>query len=382
MRSFEIDRRVAPQALSARGRALVGVALLAASCQTAFPYASASGETSKKPKPPSASTGSSLASGSEVELRGTVNPRGEAATYYFQYGPTSAYGAQTLSASLPAGSVAVKVSQTVANLASGDHYRLVATNGSGTGDGLDRTYTAKSIKITKTNKTTKPLGLKFTLTSPPAEGQPVGSPVTVEGTLSGPAAAGQALVLQSSPYPSGAVFTNVGSPQTGSANGRFSFFMAHLARSTRFRVVAVGPQPTYSPVIVELATVHVTLHVRSARHAGLVRLYGTVSPAVKDAIVYFQLQEAARPPKITIPKSEKAEEKAEERAEIPRYAIEFSSPIKHATRTLSRFSLVTDIRKEGFYRAYVQVPRGPLASGFSKSVLLRATAKKRSGPKG
>lgn len=380
MRSFRIDRRAVRYKAVARALALASVALLAVAWLAAFaPVAGASEEPAKKPIPPSVSTGASLASGSGVELQGTIDTHGEAATYYFQYGPTNTYGSQTPSVNLAAGTGRVRVSQTVTGLGSGYHYRLAATDSSSTTPvyGLDRTYTAKTVKTVKTIKPTKKVGLKFTLTRPPAEGQPVGSPVTIEGTLAGPGAAGHAVVLQSSSYPSSATFRNVGAPQTVSATGRFAFFVAHLSQSMRFRVATVEAPPTYSPVLVELATVRVTLNVRSAPSAGLVRLYGTVSPAVKGAIVYFQLQQAGKPPRITLPKSEKAEEKAEERSEMPRFTIEFSTPVKRATRNASRFSTVVAVRKEGLYRAYAQTPRGPLASGYSKSVLLHATLKKR-----
>jgi len=367
MRSFRIDRQAVPGVLAARALALVSAALVG------LAWAPAAGAAESEP--PSVSTGKASARGSAVALEGTVNPRGEAATYYFQYGPTVSYGSQTPAVSLLPGNKKVKVSQTVSGLSVGYHYRLVASNGHGPTDGRDRTYTAAKKKTTP-----KRLTLKFTLTSPPAEGQPVGSPVTIVGTLSGPGAAGHGVVLQSSPYPSGALFTNVGVQQATSSTGRFAFFVPHLRQSARFRVAAVGAPPTYSPAITELASVRVTLHVRSAPHAGLVRLYGTVSPAVKGAIVYFQLQQPpkTKPEKVKTRKSvkaeEKAEEKTEERSETPRYTTAFSTPVKRATRSLSRFSIVTGIHKTGIYRAYVQVLRGPLAPGHSMSVTLHVTA--------
>ena len=390
MSSFRIDHHTIAdvpvmRVLAVRAPALAVATLLGlAALATSAGPASASSEATKPAPPPSASTGKASAHGTTVQLQGTVNPKGPATTYYFQYGPTAAYNAQTPPASLPAGKARVAVSQIVTGLQPGYHYRLVASNGNGTTDGSDRTYTATNEKKT----TPKQLALKFTLTKPPVEGQVAGSPVTITGTLSGPGAAGHGIVLQSSPYPSGAAFTNVGAQQTAGSTGRFSFFIAHLRRSTRYRVAAVGPQPTYSPAIAELATVRVTLHVRTSPHTGLVRLYGTVSPAVTGAIVYFQLQKPAkplraRPPKLTTPKSEKAEEKAEERAEeeaeMPRYATEFSAPVKRATSQLSRFSFIASVRNGGLYRAYVQVPRGPLASGHSTSVTLRASPKKKKG---
>lgn len=392
MRDFRIGRAVGRRAVghtrTVRSHAapLASAAVLAVAWHAVLvaPAGAAGEPAAKQTKPPSVSTGGSLVVGSEVELQGTINSHGEAAAYYFQYGPTSAYGSQTPSSSLAAGATGrVRVSQAVTGLQSGDHYRLVATASGSTAPayGLDHTYTVKTLKPVKTIKSTKKTGLKFTLVRPPAEGQPVGSPVTIAGALSGPGAAGHTVVLQSSAYPSGAAFKNVGAPQAIDAAGRFSFSIAHLTQSTRFRVATVEASPTYSPTIAELASVRVTLHVRSAPNTGLVRLYGTVSPAAGSAIVYLQLQQPARPPRITVPKSEKAaeraEEKAEERAETPRYAIQFSTSAKRATRSMSRFSTVVSVRKEGLYRAYVQMPRGPLASGYSKSVLLHATAGKK-----
>jgi hypothetical protein len=378
MRRFRIDRETVAHAAVARALVFASaIPLTIASQGLLVASAGAAEETVKQTSPPSVSTGKASVHGSGVQLEGTVGPGNEATTYYFQYGATNSYGSQTSAASLPAGKAKVKVNQIVTGLLSGYHYRLVANNGKGLADGHDRVYTVK--------KTTpkKRLALKFTLAKPASEGQVVGSPVTIEGTLSGPGAAGHGVVLQSSSYPSGAIFTNVGTQQTASSSGRFAFFVAHLRQSTRFRVAAVGPAPTYSSAIVELATVRVTLHVRTAPKAGLVRLYGTVSPAVTGAIVYFQLQKAAttRPVKVKSPKSgkaeERAEERAEEKAETPRFATEFSTPVKRATKTVSRFSIVTGIHKGGLYRAFVQVPRGPLASGHSESLLVRATATKK-----
>ena len=256
----------------------------------------------------------------------------------------------------------------------------MATNSHGTAFGHDRTYTPTKppTKTTKTNE--RP---RITILNPLPEGQPAGSPVTIAGTLTGTGAAGHQIVLQSDPYPYTKAFTTV-AVQNASAAGRFSFYVAHLTQSTRFRVLAPGPAPLYSSVITELATVRVTFHVRSVPHGGLARLYGTVSPAVNAAVVFFQLQHLARPKhlKARVFKSEKAEERAQERAEEKAetlvYSTVFKAPVKHATRTMSRFSAVVSIRKAGTYRAYVVVPAGPLASGYSPGLTLRATVR----PKG
>ena len=92
---------------------------------------------------PVATTGDaeSVTTGSAV-VKGTVNPSGEATTYHFEYGTTDAYGIQTPDESLPAGSDPVNVKATISNLTSNTtyHYRLMATNPTGSHAGADKTF--------------------------------------------------------------------------------------------------------------------------------------------------------------------------------------------------------------------------------------------------
>ncbi len=77
----------------------------------------------------------------EVELSGVVDPEGLGTHYHFEYGPTTAYGTTvpTPDASAGAGVSNVSVSDTVKDLPEGIyHYRLVASNSSGTTYGKDR----------------------------------------------------------------------------------------------------------------------------------------------------------------------------------------------------------------------------------------------------
>ncbi len=89
--------------------------------------------------PPTATTGPATGFG---ELTGTLTTNGGETTYGFDYGPTSAYG-QHVNGGAPinAGNPSATVSA-APSLAPGTfiHYRLVATNGKGTGYGGDRTY--------------------------------------------------------------------------------------------------------------------------------------------------------------------------------------------------------------------------------------------------
>jgi phosphodiesterase/alkaline phosphatase D-like protein len=76
-------------------------------------------------------------------LHGTINPNGGATTYYFQWGLTAAYGVNSVARSAGAGTKPVSVRAPAASLIPGTtyHYRLVATNASGTAAGADRTFT-------------------------------------------------------------------------------------------------------------------------------------------------------------------------------------------------------------------------------------------------
>jgi hypothetical protein len=76
-------------------------------------------------------------------LHGSVNPNGKATTYYLQWGLTTEYGVNSVAHSAGHGTKPVAVSTTATGLIPGTtyHYRLVATSGSGTAVGADRTFT-------------------------------------------------------------------------------------------------------------------------------------------------------------------------------------------------------------------------------------------------
>jgi hypothetical protein len=93
--------------------------------------------------PPTATTGPALSlTSSSASVTGTVNPNGEETTYSFQFGTTTGYGFQTNPQSAGAGTQDQIVSGTLTGLASGTtyHYRLIATNASGTTVGADLTF--------------------------------------------------------------------------------------------------------------------------------------------------------------------------------------------------------------------------------------------------
>jgi hypothetical protein len=83
---------------------------------------------------------------SRVALTGLVNPNGMSTTYYFEYGPTTAYGTSvpvTHDGDAGLGSDLVAVVRRISGLQPGTtyHFRLVATNVAGTTPGQDQMFT-------------------------------------------------------------------------------------------------------------------------------------------------------------------------------------------------------------------------------------------------
>lgn len=102
--------------------------------------------TTTTPKPsvpaPAASTGSAAqVSDTAVRVNGEVDPKGQATTSFFQYGPSTAYGLQTRPVSAGSGTGNVAVHATLSGLTpkATYHYRVVAQSSGGTTYGPDHT---------------------------------------------------------------------------------------------------------------------------------------------------------------------------------------------------------------------------------------------------
>jgi hypothetical protein len=299
--------------------------------------------------------------GSTALLTGVIVPNGAETSYYFQYGTTTAYGSQTPTLATGLGTATgiekakVKVGQSISDLTPGItyHYRLVVLPaGSSTPIlGHDRSFVAAKqgarlvFKLAKTNAA-----------------DVFGTAFVISGTLSGIGNANQPIALQTSPYPYLEPFADAGATGTTNAAGAFSFRVSGLTLSTEFRVVTLGKLPVYSAALAEHVAPHVTLRV-SAPHAGLVRLYGTVAPTnLLGAHVLIQFQKPSRP-----------HGKSESTVRLVTIA---ATKLKRGSSSYSRFSVVVKIANGGRYRAYVKLGKGPLVSGASASVSIRATAHK------
>ena len=77
-----------------------------------------------------------------ARLNGTITPNGQSTSWYFDYGTSTRYGTRTAVANAGSGTRATRVNASLTRLRTGVtyHYRLVATNGSGTTVGRDRTF--------------------------------------------------------------------------------------------------------------------------------------------------------------------------------------------------------------------------------------------------
>ena len=92
--------------------------------------------------PPTVTTDAPRVQKTKVQFRGAINPGGDATTYFFRFGPTTAYGSQTSTGTLAAGTTPVSVTSTSNRLAPGTyHVQLVATNSAGTTYGGDVVFT-------------------------------------------------------------------------------------------------------------------------------------------------------------------------------------------------------------------------------------------------
>jgi hypothetical protein len=286
---------------------------------------------------PSVSTGGVSGVGySSAIFHGGVNARGAATNYYFQYGTTRAYGAQTPLAPAGNGTISIRVSQAVTGLVAATvyHYRVVASSPAGTAVGGDRTF--KTAKI--------PLSVQLVSSPNPVV---FGNPFFVEGTLLGTGGANHAIALQANPFPYVRGFQTVGNPELTNSTGGFSFPYLGLLENAQLRVVTIGKPTVVSPVVLESVAVRVSFRGNSTRRRGYARLYGTVAPAEVGARVGFQLLTPGRS------------------------TNEGGTVVTTGTSTVSKFSATMRIRHSGLYRALVLVSDGSHVYNYSAPILIR-----------
>ena len=324
-----------PDVDPARRRLVTGLLaslLLAGALAVAAPVAGAAA----LPAPAVSTGGISSLTYSSVDLHGHVNPRGQATNYFFQYGHTRKYGAQSPLAPAGSGTTSVAVTQPIAGLQplTVYHYRLVAISAGGATLGADKSFTTPKI----------PLSVAIVGVPNPV---PFGNPFVVEGTLSGTGSANHLVKLESNLFPYLGGFQPVGNAQLTSATGGFSFAYFGLLTNAQLRVSTVGKPLVTSPVIVEGVAVRVVAHVRRTKRRGFARIYGTVTPAEVGAQVGFQLLEPGH-----------------------RSINVGGTVVKPGTATVSRFGRVIHVH-HGLYKVLVRVTDGAHVSAYSSPVLIR-----------
>jgi hypothetical protein len=314
-----------------RGRVTAAAALILGTLTLALPTAALSAP------PPAVATGAARAvSYGSVTLTGAIDPRGSNTSYYFQYGPTKAFGAQTALADAGAGTRSTVVSVAVGGLQplTVYYYRLIAVNATGAATGGDRAF-----------KTTKvPLSLAILVAPKPTV---FGATATVQGTLSGTGNAGRAVVLQQNPFPYTAGFADVGNPELTNATGGFSFPVVGLAQATQFRVVTTTDPPVVSPPAIEEVAVQVSAHLGRAHRRHHARIYGTVTPAVDGMQVAIM------------------------RVIGGRNVLVSGTIVRHGNASSSRFSRTIRVKRHALYRIFVKVTNGAQTSNYSSPLFIR-----------
>ena len=224
---------------------------------------------------PTATTGSANGvTQTSAKLHGTVKPNQEATTWHFEFGTTTAYGTNTPEQGpIAAGSGNTSVSADAIGLAPGTvyHYRLVATNASGSIPGKDRLFATRSAVSLGTNKN---------------EGS-FNENITLSGQVFGTAVAGVTVTLQENPYPF-SDFANVATTTTD-ASGKY-VFVRQLKTNTAWRVVAGTKPPGTSNTALVLAHDTVSLKAstsRPKRHHSVL-FTGFATPARVGFPVYVQ----------------------------------------------------------------------------------------------
>jgi hypothetical protein len=216
-------------------------------------------------------------------LIATVNNHAADATYSFDYGPTSSYGASTPATPLPASPNQQNVSAAIGGLTADTvyHYRVVATVGPQTARSFDRTFTTSKI----------PNGLLITANPVSVL---VDQGTTLSGILAGSENAGKTIVVQYDVFPFGDNWTNVASG-TSDPTGAYSIVGPGLQQTSQVRTTAgTNPVVTSQPITITVGLV-ATLRA-SSRHikrGTKVGFSGSVRPGQAGAPVLIQKRAGA-----------------------------------------------------------------------------------------
>jgi len=275
---------------------------------------------------------------STVSLLGKVNPSSADTAYFFQYGTTKLYGAQTAPVAAGGGATTLNVVADVGALAPATtyHYRLVAQNRLGITRGADRTFKTRN----------QPLGLSLAATPNPVV---LGKPVVLAGVLSGTGNASRQVVLQSNPFPYTQGFANTTNVQLTNATGGFSFPLLSVPLNTQYRVLIPTKPEIVSPIVTLGVAVKVATSTSSTRvsRGRRVHFSGTIRPAREGARVSIQKRIGSS------------------------WVPVVRTLTRRAGSTFSRYSKSVRVLRGGRYRVYVSNLDGNFVSSAGRTVTIR-----------
>lgn len=274
-----------------------------------------------QPLPPVVTTGGFAELGARgVTLTGSVDPRGQPATYLFEYGAGTSLNRRTSSQRAAAGSAAVAVSARLTlTPATRYSYRIVATNAAGTSRGSRRSFA--------TPAEVRAIGLELS-----SDRVLYGDGVTVTGRLQGSGTTNVPVALELQQFPFTGPFNQIGPVQRVAADGTVRFSVATLVIASKLRLVTRTGDVSASLARIVRTAVRPGLRVQRLRGRRL-RFSGVVRPAVPGATVSLQRRRRGR----------------------------FQTIRRTAVRTPGRYRVTLHARRRGAVYRVVVVP--PQASG-------------------
>ena len=289
--------------------------------------------------PPSATTSAATnVAATTATLNASVFPNKESTTYYFEYGTTTAYGSRTPDGGPVGGNAGKTVSAELTGLTplTVYHARVVATNASGTVQGLD-------IEFTTTAVVPGAPGVTLAASKPAVT---FGKPVTLSGVVSGNGAAGTEVTVAQQPFPFSGPFADVVTV-TADAAGAYATLVTP-AVTTRYRAEAKSTPRTTSAEVTVSVRVRVGLRLsdKTPRRGQRVRFSGAVAPAHDGTATKIQRRTAKGWKTIATP------------------VLVAGTPLNGVAR--SRYSARIRIRSTSRYRTVVVPTDGDHVRGVSR----------------
>jgi hypothetical protein len=211
----------------------------------------------------------------DASLAARINPQGLSTDYYFEWGATTSYGSVTPVASAGSGTATADFATALGGLSPNTtyHFRVVATNATGTARGRDHDFTTQR-DVT---------GISIRLARSTIAWS---SSTVVTGTVAGNGAAGVKVSLMRQDFPYALPPAKVAEQTTGAA-GSYVFSVGPLYTSSRLSVVTQSEPAVASSAV----TVHSKLYTKlsiSKKTSRTMQLTGYIYPATPKARASLQ----------------------------------------------------------------------------------------------